>query len=899
MKRLVIGILAHVDAGKTTLVESMLYNSGNIKTLGRVDHKNAFLDTYELERDRGITIYSKQAILKGEDSEITLLDTPGHVDFSSEMERTLQVLDYAILVISGRDGVQGHTETLWKLLEEYNIPTFIFINKMDMPDTDKNTLLEEVRDRLSDNIVDFTDNQKSEEFFEHLAMCDEQLLDKYIENEVLNKPDIVKSIKNRNVFPCFFGSALKLSGIDTFVKGLREYTSNPICPKKFGARVYKIARDADGNRLTFMKITGGTLKVKMSLRDNKNTWEEKVNQIRIYSGNKYELVDEVNAGSMCVVAGLTSTFPGEGLGRETTDNKPFLEPVLNYQVILPEDCNVHEMLINLRQIEEEEPQLRVVWNEKLKEIHVKLMGEIQVEILKEVILDRFDIEVEFDKGSIVYKETIGEKVVGVGHYEPLTHYAEVHLALEPGKPGSGITYASDCSEDVLDSNWQRLVLSHLKEKEHIGVLTGSPLTDVKITLIAGRADLDHTSGGDFRQATYRAVRQGLMKAKSVLLEPYYNFRMDIPSDNLGRAMTDIQQKSGKFFPPKIVNDRAVLTGYVPVSTLGDYQSQLNSYTSGSGRMMLTLKGYEPCHNSNEVIASIGYDPESDFNNQSSSIFCSRGAGFSVKWDQVEDYMHIRDGWEDKSGEETKNDNHIIHDSANRSSKPSKPRLYKGTLEEDKELESIFERTYGSVERKLQSSKNVLGYEKKAKSSNKDEYNKWKYKKKEKSKERYLLVDGYNIIFAWDELEELANKNIASARTKLADILSNYQGYKKSTIILVFDAYKVEGGLGSVIDYSNISIVFTKEAETADMYIEKVTNEIGHKHNVVVATSDRVEQMIIMGQGATRLSAKELKEEINLVKEEMRTYYKDKKSTKINTLDHILDEEFIELDSEEK
>lgn len=904
MKRLVIGILAHVDAGKTTLVESMLYSTGNIRTLGRVDHKNAFLDTYELERDRGITIFSKQALIDYKDTRITLLDTPGHVDFSSEMERTLQVLDYAILVISGRDGVQGHTETLWKLLETYKIPTFLFINKMDMADTNKDSLLEELKERLSDNCVDFTIDNEGEDFLEHLAMCDEYLLNKYFDQGSISSEDIAKSIKARKVFPCYFGSALKLEGVDNFIKGIDLYTKEEVYPNDFGARVYKIARDESGNRLTFMKITGGSIKVKMPISDNKDTWEEKIDQIRSYSGTKFQNVNELAAGSICAVTGLTKTYPGEGLGREVTINRPLLEPVLNYQIILPPACNLNEMLSNLRQLEEEDPQLQIVWNEKLKEIHVKLMGEVQVEIYKSLIKERFGVEVEFGTGNIVYKETIEEAVVGVGHFEPLGHYAEVQLLLEPAKRGSGITCESRCSEDVLDINWQKLVLTHIQEKEHIGVLTGSTITDMKITLLAGRAHQNHTEGGDFRQATYRAIRQGLKKAKSILLEPYYNFRIELPQVNLGRAMSDIQHMHGRFYPPKTKGDMAELSGYVPVSTLGDYQTQISSYTSGRGRMMLTLKGYEPCHNANEIIANMGYDSEADLDNPTGSIFCSHGAGFLVKWDEVENYMHLNNEWsKDK-------DNHDINSKiVSQQTKPAKSPSYRGTLEEDKELESIFTRTYGPIERKLHSSRNVFGNEnwdttkgeknrayKKSSKDNLDNYNKdsndnkWHIKKKVDHRKNFLLVDGYNIIFAWDELKDLANVNLAAARLKLADILSNYQGYKKNTIILVFDAYKVEGGKGETMEYKNIHVVFTKEAETADMYIEKVTRDIARKHNVMVATSDRVEQMIILGQGAMRLSANELKEEIEFVKDEIRTNYLDNTPRRMTSIGEQFGEE---------
>ncbi len=883
MKRLVIGILAHVDAGKTTLVESMMYSTGNIRKLGRVDHKNTLLDTYELERNRGITIFSKQAILKMGDIEFTLLDTPGHVDFSSEMERTLQVLDYAILVISARDGVQGHTETLWKLLEKYQIPTFIFINKMDMPDTDKKFLLKDIQKRLADTCIDFSNNQDSKEFKENIAMCDDFLFEEYIESGRIKRAGIIKVISKRKIFPTYFGSALKLYGIDEFLKGIENFSMGPKYPNDFGARVYKIARDESGNRLTFLKITGGKLKVKMPLE------QEKVDQIRIYSASKYEIVDEIKAGAVCAVMGLTKTFPGQGLGIETSYNKPTLEAVLNYKIILPTGCNVHEMLTKLKQLQEEDPQLSIVWKEKLKEIHVKLMGKIQEEIFKSQVLERFGIEVELGAGSIIYKETIAEAVVGIGHFEPLGHYAEVHLLLEPGKTGSGLVFDTACNEDVLDANWQRLILTHLKEKEHIGVLTGSPITDIKITLLTGRAHQNHTEGGDFRQATYRAVRHGLKKAKSVLLEPYYNFSMEIPTDNVGRAMTDIEQMNGKFAPPLTNEDMTQLTGYVAVSTFADYQSELISYTRGKGRITLTLKGFEPCHNPKEVASYIGYDSESDLENPTGSVFCNKGAGFLVKWNKVEDYIHVDNEWK-QNCHDTNSDKEEVKVSSHNS--------YKGTLEEDKELESIFVRTFGPIKRRLNDSRSLMGCENNNDKKANQNKTKWKHIKKKQDKENYLLVDAYNIIFAWDELKNLAKDNLSAARTKLIDILSDYQAYKKCKLIIVFDAYKVEGGIEQVIEYDNIHVVYTKEAETADMYIEKVTKDIGSKHNVIVATSDYLEQMIIMGHGAMRLSARELKEEIELVKDEIRTYYKDKTPQRKNRIGDHLSEDLKKFQIEE-
>ncbi len=927
MKRLVIGILAHVDAGKTTLAESMLYLTGKIRKLGRVDHKDAFLDTYELERARGITIFSKQAVLAWKDMEVTLLDTPGHVDFSAEMERTLQVLDYAILVISGSDGVQGHTETLWRLLKLYKIPTYLFVNKMDLDGTDRKWLMTELKKRLDDGCIDFSAKQDKNEWMENLAICEERLLEKYMDTGVVENHDIAALIAKRKVFPCYFGSALKLEGVEELLEGLEEFTKCSSYPDQFGAKIYKIARDDQGNRLTYMKITGGSLKVKMlltnrkdrenledqqqnknrnfivnqqknnnknykdsqelvvgnRLADEKAIWEEKVDQIRIYSGTKYETVDEVGAGRVCAVTGLSQTHPGEGLGYEVVSGLPLLEPVLNYQIILPPGCDAHVMLSKLRQLEEEDPKLHIVWSERLKEIHVQLMGEVQVEILKSIILERFETEVEFGSGNIVYKETIMEPVEGVGHFEPLRHYAEVHLLLEPGERGSGLIFDTNCSEDDLDRNWQRLILSHLEEKEHVGVLTGSPITDMKITLIAGRAHLKHTEGGDFRQATYRALRQGLKKAKSILLEPYYNFRLEVPSEVVGRAMSDIGRMYGNFSSPEIDKDMSILTGSAPVATMRGYLTEVISYTKGRGRLFCSLKGYEPCHNSLEVIEAFGYDSERDLENPTSSVFCAHGAGFVVAWDKVGDYMHIESGWQPKKLEITKNE-----------SIPSNSRKsHTGSWQEDKELEDIFVRTFGPIKQKVNPSYSSLGYEKKSQQTEKVQIRQRVEKEREPVKE-YLLVDGYNIIFSWDELNELADKNMDAARYKLMDILCNYQGYKKCILILVFDAYKVKGGQGEIGDYHNIHVVYTKEAETADEYIEKVTHEIARKHRVIVATSDRLEQMIILGQGATRLSANELKEEIERMKVEMSGYYEDRQSKGRSYLGERMNDDMLRI-----
>lgn len=882
MRKLVIGILAHVDAGKTTLAESMLYLTGSIRKLGRVDHKDAFLDTYELERERGITIFSKQAEFEHKDMEVTLLDTPGHVDFSAEMERTLQVLDYAILVISGSDGVQGHTEILWNLLTRYRIPTYVFVNKMDMEGNDRQSLMDELKKQLSEGCMDFGEDLNADEVMENIAMCDEALLEKYIENGVIGSGDIAGVIAKRIIFPCYFGSAMKLDGVQAFLDGLAQFTQSPSFPIEFGAKIYKISRDDQGNRLTHMKITGGNLSVKMLLTNRKEKgitkrnsigqegdedaiWKEKVNQIRIYSGVRFEAVDEVVAGAVCVVTGLSMTYPGEGLGIEAGSDMPILQPVLTYQILFPPEYNAYRMLSKLRQLEEEDPQLHIVWSEQLKELHVQLMGEVQVEVLKSLILDRFDVDVEFGPGNIVYKETIMEPVVGVGHFEPLRHYAEVHLAFEPTKPGSGLKFSSICNEDVLERNWQRLILTHLEEKEHVGVLTGSPITDMKITLIAGRAHQKHTEGGDFRQATYRAVRQGLKKAKSVLLEPYYNFRLEIPSEAVGRAMTDIGQRNGAFNPPEIVGEMSILTGSGPVSLMRGYQTEVVAYTRGRGRMFCSLKGYYPCQNADEVIKAIGYDSERDFDNPTGSVFCAHGAGFVVEWDRVQDYMHLDSGWQQSESEKPKEKTASV-----------KPRTYeRSSLQEEKELEEIFLRTFGPIKQRTNASQGRLGYEKKTNAA------KAPVKQQAIAKEKvdeYLLVDGYNIIFSWDELNQLAKVNMDAARNTLMDILCNYQGFRKCIVILVFDAYKVKGGIGEIQEYRNIHVVYTKEAETADQYIEKVTREISRKHHVTVATSDALEQLIILGQGAIRLSANDLKEEIHRIREEIRRDYLERPPT---------------------
>ena len=852
-----MGILAHVDAGKTTLSESMLYLSGTVRKLGRVDHKDAFLDTYALERDRGITIFSKQAVFSLGNKKVNLLDTPGHVDFSAEMERTLQVLDYAVLVISGADGVQGHTETLWKLLKLYDIPTFIFINKMDQQGTDKAALLSELKERLDEGCIAF-DREESTETLEELAMTDEKVLDYFMEHESIRKEDICRLIKERRVFPCYFGSALKLEGVQELLCGFERYMEPYTGTEEFGAKVFKISRDDKGERLTFLKVTGGKLVVKMPV--NLVDKEEKVNQIRIYSGAKYETVSEVESGGVCAVTGLVSSYIGQGFGVEKGTAAPFLEPVLTYQMILPDGADTTKVLRELKQLEEEEPLLNIVWNPALEEIHVQLMGEVQTEILKTMIAERFHLDVEFGTGKIVYKETIKNTVVGVGHYEPLRHYAEVHLKMEPLETGSGLVFDADCSEDVLDRNWQRLILTHLQEREHPGVLTGSPITDMKITIVAGRAHLKHTEGGDFRQATYRAVRQGLKSAESILLEPWYSFVLEVPSDQVGRAMSDIGQMNGSFEGPEAEDKQGMvrLTGTAPASEMRDYQREVWAYTKGRGRITFTLKGYEPCHNAEEVIEQIGYDSERDIDNPTGSVFCAHGAGFLVKWDEVPEYMHIKEDFLSEESDETSEEEQTVTGNAHFGNSS-----YSSGYGDDPELLAIMEREFGSKQKERDC---YSGYRKQTVSAPMPR--KTVIKDTEPKKE-YLLVDGYNVIFAWEELNELAKASIDAARNKLMDILSNYQGFTGCTLILVFDAYKVKGSQGEVQKYHNIYVVYTKEAETADQYIEKTTHEIGRKYKVTVATSDALEQVIVMGQGAYRISARDFYEEVERTEKQIR------------------------------
>lgn len=848
-RSIVLGVLAHVDSGKTTLSEAMLYRAGVIRKLGRVDHRDAFLDTDALERARGITIFSKQALLDAGQTHITLLDTPGHVDFSAEAERTLQVLDYAVLVISGPGGVQSHTETLWQLLRRYRIPTFVFVNKMDLPGPTRAELLEQLNRRLGEGFVDFGADPAARD--EALALCDERLMDAWLEQGALEDGQILPAIARRHVFPCWFGSALRLDGVDPLLEGLDRFTRPAPALSAFGAAVFKVSQDEQGARLTWLRVTGGELKVKdlLSGEGPEGPWAEKANQLRLYSGTKYTLAERVGPGQVCAVTGLTQCRPGQGLGAQRDSEPPALEPVLSYQVLLPEGADAHAALDKLRRLEQEDPQLHVVWNETLGQIHLQLMGEIQLEVLRTLLAQRFGLEVSFGPGGILYKETITEPIEGVGHYEPLRHYAEVHLKLEPLPPGSGMQYAADCREEVLDKNWQRLVLTHLEEKQHLGVLTGAPLTDMKITLIAGKAHLKHTEGGDFRQATYRAVRQGLMMGKSQLLEPWYSFRLEVPAENIGRAITDIQRREGTFDPPETGLETAVLTGTAPVATLRDYPVELAGYTHGRGRISLTPVGYRPCHNAAQVIAESGYQPQHDLDNPADSVFCAHGAGFVVSWADVRSHMHVDSGW-GKSQRPA--------DAAPAPS-PRRAAAYRATLEEDAELMKIFERTYGPIKR------DPLAAFRPVKKTERPDFaaQSWTIAPE------YLLVDGYNLIFAREELSALAKQSLDAARTRLADILCNYQGYKKCVVILVFDAYRVPGSPGAIEQYHNIHIVYTKEAETADMYIERVTHEIGKQRRVRVVTSDGAEQIIILGHGALRVSSRLFQQEVEEVEREIR------------------------------
>lgn len=898
MKKLVVGILAHVDSGKTTLSEAMLYTAGKIRKLGRVDHKDAYLDTDAQERERGITIFSKQAVFTYDGMEITLLDTPGHVDFSAEMERTLQVLDYAILVINGMDGVQSHTDTLWKLLKRYEIPTFIFVNKMDMEGTDKDAVFQNIRKKLDGDCVDFSSGDRDEQ----IAMADERLLDTYLDSGMVEVEDIIEAILDRKIFPCFWGSALKLSGVQELLDAMNTYMVMPAYNAEFGGRIFKISRDAKGERLTYMKVTGGSLKCREQIEGT----EGKVNQIRIYSGARYETVEEASAGTVCAVTGLGETSAGQGVGCEQENVFAGLEPVLSYKVSYPGDKDAVVVLRDIRQLEEEEPELHVEFAQETREIFVKVMGQVQLQVLTQIIKDRFGYHISFGMGRIIYKETLAEPVMGVGHFEPLRHYAEVHLLMEPLEPGSGMQFDTICSEDVLDKNWQRLILTHLEEKEYRGVLTGAPITDMKITVTAGRAHQKHTEGGDFRQATYRAVRQGLMMGECRLLEPVYAFRLEIPTEMTGRAMNDITRMHGRFAQPEIEGEMSILTGTAPVATMQEYQQDVTAYTRGQGKLSCTLQGYEPCHNEDEVLAASTYDPELDMANPASSVFCAHGAGYIVDWYDVYDMMHVKEdpgfalaGMEDVLRNITSEPTEADEDNRKRMARERQG--VGAPVYDEKELEDIFVRTYGSNSRE-NAAYNKAGFNRYNKSVSEAD---WYVKKaaehgkskttgaqtpavglktadtgiarpgayrKQKGEKEYLLVDGYNVIFAWDDLKALAAVNIDSARDKLIDIMSNYQGYVGCELILVFDAYKVKQNPGSITKHGNIHVVYTKEAETADMYIEKTTHELGRKYKVTVASSDGLEQLIIMGQGALRMSSRGLREEVERVNRILRDDY---------------------------
>ena len=844
MNELVVGILAHVDAGKTTLSEGLLYRSGTIKKMGRVDHKDAFLDTDAMERDRGITIFSKQAVLPLEDRTLILMDTPGHVDFSAEMERTLQVLDYAILVISGTDGVQAHTETLWQLLARYNIPTFLFINKMDLPGADRAAVLAELNSRLSEGCLPL------DEPGEEAAMCSEELMSEYLEQGTMSTAALARAVRRRQLFPCCFGSALRLEGVDEFLSLLSTYTLLPDYPKEFGARVYKISRDGQGSRLTWLKITGGALRPKTMLSGvtNGEAWSEKADQLRVYSGAKFAPADEVRAGGICAVTGLRSTYAGEGLGFEPDAPLPALESVLNYQIILPDGCDRAGAYAKLRQLEEEDPMLRLVWNADAQEIHVRLMGRVQLEVLQKRIRERFGLDVTFGPGSIVYKETIAAPVEGVGHFEPLRHYAEVHLLLEPGEPGSGITLATACSEDALDRNWQRLILTHLAEKEHLGVLTGAPVTDIRFTLLSGRAHVKHTEGGDFREATYRAVRMGLMRAQSILLEPWYAFRLDVPSESVGRAMADMQRFGGECAPPETIGDRTLLTGAAPVAALADYPGEVAAYTKGRGRLSLRFDGYRPCPEQDKLVEEAHYDPTADVENTPDSVFCAHGGGYTVKWDEVPEHMHLPWAYQPPQDEPEEAETAPIRRGG---------ASYSGTRMEDKALQAIFERTYGSVRRRDFLPQRELKHgDLRSVAEAAEPF------------QDFLLVDGYNIIFAWDDLKALAREDLDAARNQLIHILCNYQGCRRCSVILVFDAYRMKGNPGRTERVNNIFVVYTKQAETADSYIERASYELGRNHRVRVATSDGMEQTIILGHDAQRISARLFREEVAQAEREL-------------------------------
>ena len=898
MKQLTLGILAHVDAGKTTLSEALLFTAGAIRKAGRVDKKDAFLDNYELERERGITIFSKQAVFSYEDLRITLLDTPGHVDFSTEMERTLQVLDAAVLLISAADGVQSHTRTLWKLLESYQVPVFLFVNKMDQPGADQEKILAGIQNQLSGNCVDFTPlvgtaateskgaalEADMQEAMEAVAICDEELLNSFLTDGRISQEQLREKIAERKVFPCLFGSALRLQGIEALLSAIAAYAPEKTYPEAFGARVFKVTRDSQGSRLTHMKITGGTLKAKMELTCAEDK-TEKVNQIRVYSGERFEAVNEAVAGSVCAVTGLLETMAGQGLGMEKNLESPFLTPVLSYCLLLPEGTDPMAVMPKLKELEEEDPALSLTWEEELKEIHVHVMGEVQMEILKVLIRERFGLEIAFGKGRIVYKETIADTVEGVGHFEPLRHYAEVHLLLEPGEPGSGLQFEADCSEDILARNWQRLILTHLEEKQHRGVLTGSVITDMKITLVSGRAHQKHTEGGDFRKATYRAVRQGLMEAMSVLLEPYYEFRLEIPEEMTGRAMTDMEKLFADFTLAERAEGRCVLTGCAPVETMRDYQKEVYAYTRGQGSLTVRLKGYMPCHNADEVIEERHYDPEADLRNPAGSVFCSHGAGFVVPWNQVKEYMHVescfagdRKAIEESAFQEELEKRKEAARKREENRSASGGEYFLGT----DEIDAILQQATGAG-RGLEKKKE--GWQRQSRSTETRQATTRVYQGQPK-KEEYLLVDGYNVIFAWEELSALSKVTLDGARGRLLDILCDYQAMKGCWLIVVFDAYRLKGHPEEAYAYHNIYVVYTKEAETADRYIERFAHDNSKKYQITVATSDGLEQIIIRGEGCRLLSSRDLQADVERQKEQTRGILEEKKERQLTSVPRI-------------
>ena len=874
---LTMGILAHVDAGKTTLSEAILFLTGAIRKMGRVDHRDAFLDNIQVERARGITVFSKEARFVLGEKEIALLDTPGHADFSAEMERTLQVLDYAVLVVSGTDGVQAHTRTLWKLMAGFGLPVFVFVNKMDRPGTDRKTVMTELVSAFGDGFVEAKSDGDLNE--DEAAMASEKLMEEYLSDGSISDRSIADAVEKRQLFPVYFGSALKAEGVKEFLKGFGRYTKPKEYDKEFSARVFKISRDKQGNRLTHMKITGGSLRSKMLL--NCGGKEEKAEQIRLYSGESFTMIGEAKAGTVCAVTGLSATFAGQGIGKEDSEvsRKPMLMPAITAQLITSAGTDPVLFLPKLRQLEEEDPTLHIIWKESLQEIHVQVMGELEQEILKTRIKERFDEEIEFGQGSIIYKETIAGPVIGIGHYEPLRHYAEVQLLMEPLPEGSGLVFDSLCSEDSLDRNWQRLIMTHLKEKAHLGVLTGSEITDMKISILAGKAHLKHTEGGDFRQATYRAIRQGLRKAESVLLEPFYTFTLKVPQESTGRALSDMQRLGASCGLPEIDQglNMAVITGEGPVSTLRDYQRDVNAYTRGEGRFEAALCGFRPCHNADEVIVQKGYRPEEDLENPTGSVFCDHGAALYVDWQQVDDMAHVDSGYIIENGrcirKSERADASIVGTLNTYGGRDGAGRVGSGehlSGAGEKELQAIFERTYGKSKRD-----EALRREAMSKGTRRrpvdgiENFPQPNWKHEMGKGEPYLIIDGYNVIFAWDELKKLATVNLDSAREAFLDILGNYQGYKKMGMVVVFDGYKVAGNPGTKVDYGEIKVVYTKEAETADRFIEKTIYEMGRKYDVAVVTSDRPVQMAALGDGARRMSARDFYTEVTAVSEEIR------------------------------